>query len=356
MNTTSSSCLLLGLLPLVLGQIATAQTGAGLVLPKSMQGVEGSGSTNVPFGRSVAMRAQFVYDHSLIPTARLLKKVSFRPDQAFGGAGKRVYLHLHVGTMAGDVTKLSSTFKANYGRDYTDVFTHKYISLPARTSFPKGEEFPIPVPFDRSFAYDPKLGSLLMDYQVRQQPQGAYLMDSTYTCVSPLEAYGPAGCGPLGGVSLKLESLTKNIVWNNLLVMRVSNAPANALTMLFFGAQGSGNWAGITLPWHADVIGAPGCYLSTSILHAPRRSSDALGRADFGWVVPPIIRIYKTDIYVQAIAANPIANPLGVVTSRGARLRFCGFEPVGRVFANGDNALVGALELGVASIVRVAGS
>jgi hypothetical protein len=192
-----------------------------------------------------------------------------------------------------------------------------------------------------------------MEFAVQQQPAGSYRLDSTFTCQSPLQYYGPPGCGPANGPVLALESLTTNLTWNNPLVLRISGARPQALTLLFFGLQDSGTWRGIPLPFDGGLIGATGCALSTSILWAPRRAADARGEALFGYNVPPILRLQNTTVSVQAAAEDGFANPLGVVTSQAARMTFCGFERVARVFANGLQTTVGVRELGVAPIVRV---
>ena len=323
------------------------------VVPHGYATKEGTGSTNIPFGRSVPVRAQFAYAPGLLASPVVIKELGMRPDQGFKGATKRLKLRTHLATLAfRSVEELDTEFAKNRGLDLTEVFGSKYLSLPGKSTLPAGVAFPIRIPFDRSFRWKPQNGPLLTEFEVLDQPYGSYRLDSTYVCDSPLQYYGPKGCGPAGGPTLKLESMTMHLVWGNFAFLRVSGAKPDALTLLFFGTQGSGTWNGIPLPFHADVIGAPGCYLSTSVLWVPRLHANQQGFVDYGFVVPQRSHLKGVEVTVQAIAEDRAANALGVISSQAARLRICGFEPVGRVFANGVDPKVGALELGVAPILQ----
>ena len=63
-------CLGIGLAPGAVSQMPTAPVPwqQEFVLPWSHAGREGSGATNVPFGRSVPVRVQLAYDRTLLPT------------------------------------------------------------------------------------------------------------------------------------------------------------------------------------------------------------------------------------------------------------------------------------------------
>ncbi|MCA8957641.1 MAG: hypothetical protein KDC87_16315 [Planctomycetes bacterium] len=352
MNIHTSLCL-----SLVLSQVAVSQgstgPGAELVLPHTHATTEGTGWTNVPFGRGLALRCQMAYMPETMTAAAVIKELAFRPDGGFDGNGKRISMHLFLGTLPSLVTELHPEFARNRGADYTDVFGCRFIDLPGKASLPSQVSFPVRLPLTRSFQYDPKVGPLLCEIGIADQPTGAYQLDATGVCSSPVEYYGPPGCGPQNGPVLELQSMTQQIVWGNPVVLRVANAKPSALTYVFLGLQGSGTWRGIPLPFDASVIGAPGCFLSTSVIEAPRRFANGMGLADYGWNLPRSTLLRGAEIHAQAIADDPTANPLGAVSSRACRLRVCGMEPVGRVFANGLDSTVGAVEHGVAPVLQL---
>ena len=336
-------------LALVLSTGALAQNSTPpVVVPQNMDTSEGSGSTNIPFGRAVPVRFQAAYDASLFSGPLSISILSFRHDQDFTGSGKRVSLEIHAGTLP-SMASLQATFAANRGVDFTRVFAQKWVDLPDSLPTSGIGDFAVRIPLDTPLFYDPADGALLLEFVVHEQPRGGYNLDSTYTCASPLQYYGPPGCEP----GLEVVSMTEQIVWGNSVVLRVRGAKPAARTLLLFGRQSTGIWDGLNLPFDARPLGAPGCFLATSVEAAQMRIANSLGVADFGFNIPWDVALGSFEVNLQVLSSDYTANALGQVTSQAARVRICGFEAVGRVFANGLQTLVGYRELGVAPVLGI---
>ena len=79
---------------------AAAHAQSQLVLPASHATVDGSTSTNVPFGRSTAVRVQCAYDSMLFSGPGTITQLAFRMDANVTGAAKAVDCEVHLSTMA----------------------------------------------------------------------------------------------------------------------------------------------------------------------------------------------------------------------------------------------------------------
>jgi len=323
------------------------------VVPQAFAAKEGTGVTNLPFGRAVPLRVQMVYGHGMFSGARTILGVGFRPELGHAGAAKTVDLQVHAGTLPGQVTAIRGEFALNRGSDFAEVFKRKKLSLPAFTTTTKLPTFQIQIPFDNGFAYDPSKGSLLLETVVHDQPRGSYQLDATYLCQSPLAKVGVPGCGPSGGKALGLDSETPQVMWGRPANLRVLHARPQAMTILLIGSKVSGTWNGINLPLELTAVGAPGCHLAVDILAAPRVVADQNGVATYSFVLPSQPQLLGVRVHVQGVAQDVKANALGLVSSQAARLQVCGWESVSRVFANGTSSTVGYRELGVAPVMQL---
>ncbi len=323
------------------------------VVPQAFAAKEGTGVTNLPFGRAVPLRVQMVYGHSMFSGTRTILGVGFRPELGQAGAAKTVDLQVHAGTLPGEVTAIRGQFAQNRGNDFAEVFKRRKLSLPSFASTTTLPTFQVQIPFDNGFAYDPRKGSLLLETVVHDQPRGSYQLDATYLCQSPLTKVGPRGCGPLGGKALGLDSETPQVMWGQPANLRVLHARPQAMTILLLGSKSTGIWNGITLPLELTDLGAPGCHLAVDILAAPGLVADQNGVATYGFLLPSQPRLLGVGVSVQGVAQDRKANALGLVSSQAARLQVCGWEAVSRVFANGLSATVGYRELGVAPIMQL---
>ena len=99
---------------------------------------------------------------------------------------------------------------------------------------------------------------------------------------------------------------------------------ATGLSSAQFGALALGRsnaqWGSLMLPLDLAPLGAPGCRVFASqefVQPLVIRSGAATVRVP----VPGNPWLLGRSLYVQALAAKPQANALGVVTSNGGRLR-----------------------------------
>ena len=79
------------------------------VLPRTFATKEGTGFTNLPFGRSVPLRVQMAYGATLFSGSRTIQGVGFRPEPNSARSAKVIDLEVHVGTLAGDVVAIRPT-------------------------------------------------------------------------------------------------------------------------------------------------------------------------------------------------------------------------------------------------------
>lgn len=331
--------------------VASAPAQRNIVLPPSHAASEGTGSTNLPFGRSTPTRMQSVYDARLFPGAVVVQGLAWRLDGNQTTAGKRVDVEVRMSTTSRPITALSATFAANTGGDEVVVLARRILDLPPHAQGQTPNPFTVQLPFDRGFGYDPARGSLLIDVIVHDQPPGAHVLDTTFTCTSDQRGYGPAGCG--GARVLKADSATTQVLWGRPFALRVFDAPPQAPTLVFLGSIENGVWNGLTIPFDLGVVGAPGCSLSIDVGLQRAAIADVAGVAVHPLLLPDVPELQGEWIRFQGIALDSQANPLGVVTSQAAKVQVCGWEPVARVFASGAGATIGLVEIGVAPVVEL---
>lgn len=338
-----ATALLLGLLP------AQAQ----LVLPPSHAIEVGSGSTNVPFGRSTPMRVQMAYDALLFSGPVEIEGLAFRLDEGQVVSSKMSELEIRISNLGRPVTWMQEDFSRNRGADEVIVLPRQVVTLPALDSGQVPSPFDFELDLEQSYAYDPADGALVIEIIVFSQQPGSYPIDSTFICESPAVEFGPPGCGPPGGASLKLESVTKQVTWGRPLVLRIFDAAPDAVTALFLGTRESGLWNGIELPAELSSIGAPGCFLSLNVRQTFSIMADAGGSAEYGFFVPSDPALQGSWLRFQGVAIDRSANALGVVSSQAMKVEICGWEAVSRVFASGLSATTGLREIGVAPVLQL---
>lgn len=331
--------------------IGAAQTS--VVLPPSHAVLEGTSATNVPFGRSTPVRCQMAYDGTLFPRAGSLDRLAWRLDGGGTTLGKQVELVVRATTGPANVLTMQATFALNLGADARDVLTRRVLSLPPLTTAQTPSPFHAQIPFDAPFPYDPRLGVLLFDVTVFSQPPGDFALDLTYVCDSPLQRYGPPGCGANGAAPLVVDAATTQVMWGHPLDLRVSAALPGSVAGVLVGSIEQGQWAGITLPFALAAIGAPGCHLSIDMLVGVYAPTDLSGSARFPFSVPARPDLLGATIRFQGMNYAPSLNALGIVTSQPGKVSVCGWERVARVWAAGTTSTSGAREIGIAPPIEV---
>lgn len=146
---------------------------ATIVVPGSLENVEGNSNNTIPFENSLPRRYQQIYDASQFnqlagPTQIL--EIAFRLDGSISGtfSGSIPDIRIGLSTTSSTPDHLSNTFAANVGSDATVVFNG-----PLTFSSPNTGPVGGPKPFDLvvtpqfAFFYDPQLGNLLLDIETR---------------------------------------------------------------------------------------------------------------------------------------------------------------------------------------------
>lgn len=327
----------------------------GLVpVPASHAGIEGSGNTNIPFGRSTPTRVQYAYDAALFTGPVTITGVQLRLDGGTGAASKVVDCEMQLSTMPAPLLAFAVDFAMNRGADVTTVLPRQMLTLPAAAAGASPAAFLPTIPFSQPFAYDPQNGGLVLEIVVHGQPPGAYSIDVTWVCDSADVAVGPASCLGSGGQALHVASATTQVMWGRPWVARVDDAEPGAIVLLVLGQIETGPWAGLMLPQNLNVVGAPGCWLSIDIAGSWFSLAGGDGSALFPFVVPNTPTALGEWIRFQAGALDPAANSLGLVTSQAKKIQVCGWEPVARLWSNGVTAAFGTREIGMSAVVRFA--
>jgi hypothetical protein len=326
-----------------------------LIAPASHTGVEGSSSTNVPFGRSTPTRVQYFWDASLLPTPRSITAIAFRLDGGGSTAGKTVDVELRMSNTPLPLVALSADFASNRGANETIVLPRQLLNLPASTGTGTPSPFLPPIALATPFLHQPANGGLLLEVIVHGQPPGAYSLDATWVCSSPDVAIGPLSCPSAGGLPLRVESGTTQVIWGRPWTGRVLDAPPGALVVFGLGTTETGSWGGLNLPQEMTPFGAPGCWVSIDLASAFYTLAAGDGSAAFPFQVPNTPLVLGAWIRFQAAAFDPLANPLGLITSQAKKVQVCGFEPVGRVWSSGIGATSGNLEIGFGAVVQLTG-
>src|ERR1041384_3444035 len=143
-----------------------------LVLPDSHRLVEGTGSTNVPFGRTTPALVQQAYDGSLFPGPRTITAIAFRLDGGATAVGKQVDCEIRMSTMPLPLPAMSPVFAQNRGLDQVAVLPRQVLNLPGQITGATPSPFLPAITLATPFGYDPGLGPLLVEIEVYGQPPG----------------------------------------------------------------------------------------------------------------------------------------------------------------------------------------
>ena len=331
--------------------LACAQTT--LVLPSSHATLEGTTSTNVPFGRSTPMRVQQIYDAMLFSASGTITQIAFRLDGGSTATGKQVDCEIRMSTTPLALVAVSSTFAANRGTNETVVLPRQLLTLPSMASAQTPSPMLAPIPLAVPFAYNPQLGSLCIEIVVFGQPPGGYTLDATFVCNSPEVAIGPASCQPATGLPLRVESASAQVLWGRPWLTRALDAPPGSLVILALGSTEVGTWNGAPLPVDLSTAGAPSCFVSIDALQTYFQVALGDGSAPFNFGIPNDPRLIGVTLRYQAGALQNGLNALGVITSQAKKVTICGLEPVVRVWSSGTTATDGVKELGTAPVIEV---
>ena len=338
--------------------LATVLVGVGaraqntVVVPQAYTGTEASGVTGVPFGRAVSMRAQLAYGAQLFSRPVIVTALGFRLDAGTATASKQVDLSLRMSAMSRGVTGIQAVFDNNPGAGEVQVLDRVVLDLPAVALGGTPAVFALQIPLSRPFQYTPSGDALLVDVRVFGQQRGPYWLDATFMCTSPQQLFGPIGCGP-GPQLLEVQVASTQVAWGRPIAVLLRHAPPGSVTVLALGSRETGLLYGRPLPIDLTLLGAPGCHASIDYLWLQTAYADGSGVATHSVFIPSVPGLQQQWLRYQGIALDPVANPLGLVTSQAGKVQVCGWEAVSRVYAPQVTAMVGARELGVAPVLQL---
>ena len=340
-------------LPLFFVLAATLPAQSLSTLPASHGATEGTGFTNIPFGRSTPVRVQYAYDAMLFSGPHTITALQFRLDGDAAAAGKVVDCEIRMSTMPVTLVQMSPTFAVNRGSDETVVLPRQLLTLPGANASGTPSTFLPAIPLAVPFTHDPANGGLVIEIVVHGQPPGAYSLDVTYVCDSPESAIGPMSCAQSSGLPLRVESATTQVIWGRPWIARVLDVPAGAPVVLIAGSQESGPWGGFVLPQDLGMFGAAGCYLSIDAASSWFGVAGPDGTLTFPFVLANSPSTIGDWLRYQAAVFDPTANALGLVTSQARKVQVCGWEPVARVWASNVTSSIGTREIGVSAVVQI---
>ena len=337
------------------------------VVPASMDGVEGGGGTNIPFGSGLECRYQCLYEVGALPWTgpRALTGMRIRPDFNNGSATPAkgfLTISIRLSTSSRTVTSISSAFDQNHGVDATWVVVDRVVQLPAQPVIAPPATGPRPANIE--FAFDapwfygltpytqdqPAPDSLLVEIWIKQQPNGSYRVDNLSNCSSQQASFGAldASCAD-NGMQVELTS-GETMLAGASYTWTIGQAPPTTGVFLTLdlsndgGLLGNPGWplpypmfdpANPSQPSQAfSVFGqsAPGCYMNVSPALLLGGITDASGVATISSALPAGSQYVGTTFYGQAIVLAPSANPLRMITSLGHESTVCGPLGVARIY------------------------
>lgn len=362
-------------------------------IPSVMNGVEGGGGTNIPFGGSQACRYQVVYDAEELPWTGpyVINGIRIRPDFNNGAAAPAkgfLDISVLVSTTDKNSATASSNFDENYGTDATWVIENSVIQLPAQPLISSGSgprPANIDLPFANPWIYGltpstqslPAPDNLLIEVHIHSQPSGSYRVDNLSSCTAPTSEFGNAGpaCSFTGNGPVLLTGDVSMLAGANY-TWRVDDAPPMAPYLVALNLTDQGT--GLTLPYPlfdlADPTqpspllaaggiqwSAPDCWLNVETAGSYAGVTDANGSGTVTAGLPPGREFVGTTFYAQAIVYAQTVNPLQLITSKGRQTTVCGPLGVARVFkfydptANPSQPVPtgGTKSLGVGFVVEV---
>jgi hypothetical protein len=378
---------------------AAGVVAQNMIVPAIMDGVEGGGGTNIPFGGSLACRYQCVYDAEELPWTgpRVMTGIRIRPDLGTGAPRPaKGFLEISVlmSTTGRNAATSSPTFSENYGTDHTWVIQNRVVQLPAQPQLPSPVVGPRPANIDLTFdapwvfgltpviTGEPEPDNLLVEIWIHSQPSGSYRVDNMSSCAAPTATFGLVGpaCSVPGNQPVELTGDVSMQAGSNY-TWRISNAPPTTAFSISLNLENTGGLLGVptwplpyplfdladpSQPSAALVAGgllwpAPDCYINMNAAASIGGITDAAGDGDASLVLPPDRELVGADIYSQALVLAPTANPLFLITSAGRSTTVCGPLGVARIYqfynASGTPTPpppnVGSRSLGVGLVLEV---
>jgi hypothetical protein len=380
---------------LVVWGFTTVCVAQGVTVPAALNGVEGGGGTNIPFGSNQACRFQCIYDAEELPwvgprviTAILVRADNSVPNTAMPAKGW-LDVSVLVSTTDRTAATASDTFADNRGTDATWVLQNQLMQLPAQPALPPGPRpANVPFVFQVPWAYGltpatstlPAPRNLLIEIHVHSQPAGAYRIDNMSSCTAPQSSFGAIGpaCAVPGNAPIALTADASMLAGSSF-SWHVANASPGMPFLVTLAASSTGALFGnpawplpypmfdptnpsLPAPALAALLWpAPDCWLNVDPVIALGGLTDTAGAGSASGVVPAGRQMVGQTFHAQAIVMAPTANPLRFVTSLGLSSTVCGPLGVARIHAFYNNAATppptppatGTVQSGVGLVIDV---
>lgn len=381
----------------VLGLLSAGAIAQTITVPGSLDGVEGGGGTNIPFGSNLACVYQVIYDDIELPWTgpHVINGISLRPDFNNGAATPQkgfIEFSVRMSTTSANSATMSSTFEDNLGEDAVWVLWHHVMMLPAQPALPAPATGPRPANIDITFtspwAYgltparpnEPAPTNLLVELFIHSQPTGLYRIDNMSSCTAQFASFGNLGpqCTVPGQPPVEVSgdlSMVAGSVYN----WHVANMVPSVPFLLFVNLTTQDGLLGVPawpLPYPmfdpanpsqqspalAPLLWpAPDCWINVNPAGMLGGVSDTAGLGTVTSTLPIGRQYVGTSFYAQAMALSPSSNPLRLITSLGYQSTICGPLGVSRVFAfyNATGTptpaapTTGALQYGVGLVFEV---
>jgi hypothetical protein len=375
--------------------LATLAAAQNVTVPASLDGIEGGGGTNIPFGGNQACRYQVLYDAQELPWTgpRVVTGISLRADNspAGGTMPAKGFFELSVllSTSHRNSATASGAFEENYGEDATWVISFQRVQFPAQGVVASG---PRPANVDLVFAApwvygltpvrqgNPAPSSLLVEIWIHSQPSGSYRVDNLSSCIAPTATFGNQGplCVVPGSQPPTLTTDT-SLQAGSTFSWYVDHGQANTPFLLAVNGTNQGSLLGLpnlTVPYPMfdpanPTLPAPGlpalrwpapdCWLNIDPVTTFLGVCDGQGHGAVVTSIPPGRANVGVSLYGQGILLAPTANPLQLVTTLGRQSSVCGPLGVARVYAFYNGSLTptpppptsGTLQYGVGLVFEV---
>ena len=171
-----SSLLLCAICTSVLWLNTNAQA-ALVTVPGKFENVDGPHNNMIPFSsgslftQGAGMRYQQVYSSSEFGVGGIIDAIRFRLDEDLGAsfATLDIDIQIDLSYAATTVATVSKTFANNIGAGLVTVLDTPRLSLSGTTAAGLNP-FNIVIDVDNFFNYDPKMGDLLVDIRLRNNP------------------------------------------------------------------------------------------------------------------------------------------------------------------------------------------
>ncbi|MEZ6036286.1 MAG: hypothetical protein R3F29_02315 [Planctomycetota bacterium] len=378
---------------------AVPLTAQNVTIPAIMDGVEGGGGTNIPFGSSQACRYQCIYDAEELPWSgpRVITGIRIRPDLSTGAAvAAKGFLQVSIlmSTCPREASAASADFDDNYSSDATWVVQNRIVQLPAQPAVTMPSTTPRPAniefAFDVPWAYGllpstqgmPPADSLLIEIWIKSQPSGSYRVDNLSGCVAPTAEFGLADplCAVPGNQPIALSG-DSSMLAGSIYHWNISGASPSMPWMLMLNLTDQGGLLGNpawTLPYPMfdpanpaqpspalSLAGlahpAADCYFNINPLALLPGACDASGNGTIAAALPAGRQHVGATFYTQALVFSPASNPLWFISSKGRSTTVCGPLGVTRVYAFYNNTATppppppstGTLSRGIGLVLEV---